>query len=517
MNPARSQGRGDGLPAPDWLRPRLALQSVGAIAGFRLRAKPEWVFARRAGFGKLMQGLSAIFAPGTGLRRSLGRACFMISLVVQLPGLALSQPQSDSATEFKPPSPRASVTPIPLPNLSLGVVIFPNGKAINLSVGSGSSAFRASNDLPGRVWLLTDRGPNIDCAETRRLIGLEYEQACAGNRSGRVHPLPGFVPSIYAADIGPDGVARINIFVPLKGKSGRPLSGRPPQGNGRYETAYGIDAKPLPPDPSGIDPEAFVRLSDGTFWIAEEFGPSLLHVAADGTVLKRLVPQGLQGDFKDADYDIVASLPSIMRFRAPNRGFESLAVSPDEKHLYVMMQGPLANPDIETFRRSRHVRLWKIARESGEIVGQYLHQVDDAASFTADQDGRERVQSRVMVSEIVALADDHLLMLERIDKHSRLYSVRLTAENRIPALFDNPDYGPGLEWMDTDQLERRGIVPMNKALVLDSEQVPGLPAKIEGVAVMSPKELVIINDNDFGVDGVRTQMFRVTLPEPLIR
>jgi hypothetical protein len=53
--------------------------------------------------------------------------------------------------------------------------------------------------------------------------------------------------------------------------------------------------------------------------------------------------------------------------------------------------------------------------------------------------------------------------------------------------------------------------------VLDSEQVPGLPAKIEGVAVMSTSELVVINDNDFGVDGVRTQMFRVTLPEPLIR
>jgi hypothetical protein len=464
-----------------------------------------------------MQGLSAKFAPGAGFQRSPRLAGLSVLLFSLFSGAAFSQPQSDAATEFKPRELRASVLPIQMPNLSLGVVIFPNGKAINLSVGSGSSAFRSPNDLPGRVWLLTDRGPNIDCAETRRLIGLDYEQACAGNRSGRVYPLQGFVPSIYAADIGADNVARINIFVPLKGKSGRPLSGRPPQGNGRYESAYGIDAKPLPPDPSGIDPEAFVRLADGTFWIAEEFGPSLLHVAADGTVLKRLVPQGLQADFKDADYDVLPSLPAIMRLRAANRGFEGLALSPDEKHLYVMMQGPLANPDIETFRRTRHVRVWKIARESGEVVGQYLHQVDDAASFTADQDGRDRVQSRVMVSEIVALGEDHLLLLERIDKHSRLYSVRLNADSRVPALFDNADYGPGLEWMETDQLERRGLVPMSKVLVLDSEQVPGLPAKIEGVAIMGPSELVVINDNEFGVDGVRTQMFRVTLPEPLIR
>lgn len=466
-----------------------------------------------------MQGLLAIFAPGAGLRRSLGLAALAALFLCQPQGTALSQSptQSDAATEFKPRDSRASVVPVQMPNLSLGVVIFPNGKAINLSVGSGSGAFRGANDLPGRVWLLTDRGPNIDCAEMRRLTGVEPEQACAGNRNGRVYPLPGFVPSIYAADVGTDNVARINVFVPLKGKSGKPLSGRPPQGNGRYESAYGIDGKPLPPDPSGIDPEAFVRLSDGTFWIAEEFGPSILHVAADGTVIKRLVPQGLQGDFKDADYDVVASLPAIMRFRAPNRGFEGLALSPDEKHLYVMMQGPLANPDVETFRRSRHVRLWKIARDSGEVVGQYLHQVDDAASFTADQDGRERIQSRVMVSEIAAIAEDQLLVLERIDKHSRLYAVSLSDENRVPALFDNPEYGPGLEWMEADQLERRGVGPMSKILVLDSEQVPGLPAKIEGLAIMGPSELMVINDNDFGIDGVRTQMFRVTLPTPLIR
>ena len=31
-----------------------------------------------------------------------------------------------------------------------------------------------------------------------------------------------------------------------------------------------------------LDPESFVRTPDGTFWIGEEFGPFLIHVAADG-------------------------------------------------------------------------------------------------------------------------------------------------------------------------------------------------------------------------------------------
>ena len=35
-----------------------------------------------------------------------------------------------------------------------------------------------------------------------------------------------------------------------------------------------------------LDPESFVRAPDGTFWVSEEFGPFLLHVAADGRVLE---------------------------------------------------------------------------------------------------------------------------------------------------------------------------------------------------------------------------------------
>ena len=41
----------------------------------------------------------------------------------------------------------------------------------------------------------------------------------------------------------------------------------------------------LAPDPGGVDPEALVRLADGTFWVGEEYGPSLLRVAADGRIL----------------------------------------------------------------------------------------------------------------------------------------------------------------------------------------------------------------------------------------
>lgn len=418
-----------------------------------------------------------------------------------------------------PAAPKPAASPIQIANLPLGVVTFPNGKAMNLSVAMGSAAYRHPGDSVGRLWLMTDRGPSVPCDDTRRLIGGEAEQLCNGDRSGRIYLLPGFAPSIYGIDISPDMVARISVFIPLKSRSGRPVSGRPnpPAAGEKLEPSFSTDGKPLPSDASGIDPEAFVKLADGSFWVAEEFGPSLLEVAPDGTILRRLVPGQVAASLKDADYEVIPSLPPVMRARMSGRGLEGLAISPDEKFLYVIMQSPLAIPDAETFKQSRNVRIWKIERQSGNVVGQYLYQLDPPAAFKGDSDGRDRPQRDVHVSELVAIGEDKLLVLERIDKTSRFFTVKLGDANRVHADFDQIDTLPSLEMLDGDALAMRGMEPLEKTLVLDSESVPSLPSRIEGVAVIAPDEMIIINDNDFAIDGVRTQMFRVTLPTPALR
>ena len=43
-----------------------------------------------------------------------------------------------------------------------------------------------------------------------------------------------------------------------------------------------------------FDPESFVRLPDGTFWVGDEYGPFLLHFSADGKLLEK--PVGLPGE-----------------------------------------------------------------------------------------------------------------------------------------------------------------------------------------------------------------------------
>lgn len=61
---------------------------------------------------------------------------------------------------------------------------------------------------------------------------------------------------------------------------------------------------------------------------------------------------------------------------------------------------------------------------------------------------------------------------------------------------------------------------------MDLAAIPGLPGKIEGVALLDPKTLVIANDNDFGVgtfdaegrlasSGVASHAITIRLPKPL--
>lgn len=71
---------------------------------------------------------------------------------------------------------------------------------------------------------------------------------------------------------------------------------------------------------------------------------------------------------------------------------------------------------------------------------------------------------------------------------------------------------------------------LRKSLVVDLGKVPGVPGKIEGVAVTGRNTLAVINDNDFGMtdgpeafdasgrlvdSGIDTSVTLLKLPRPL--
>jgi glycerophosphoryl diester phosphodiesterase len=89
-----------------------------------------------------------------------------------------------------------------------------------------------------------------------------------------------------------------------------------------------------------FDIESIVRAKDGTFWVGEEFGPFLLHFAADGTLLEKPFP--LAGAQSPQNPYLGGAQPTV----AASRGFEAMAGSADGRYLYPVLEGAyLADAD----------------------------------------------------------------------------------------------------------------------------------------------------------------------------
>jgi len=384
--------------------------------------------------------------------------------------------------------------------LRIGPYTAEGGKTLNLTVGIGSSAFRRPDDPPNMMWTLGDRGPNIACSDMKETMGVEL--TCREVKNGRIYPTPSYTPSIYRVMLLDDGTFRVTDVITLKDRDGRPLNGMPnPLRTATTEIPLDGTGKPLQQDVRGIDAEGLLVLSDGSFWIGEENAPSLAHFGADGRMIVRHVPTGTESDFAGAPYETVGSLPAILVKRQSNRGIEAVAVSPDERFLYFIMQNPLANPDTAAFQRARNTRLFKIDRATMRVVGEYVYTLDDPQSFRRDPSSK---QSDPRISEMMAVGLDRLIIDERTELTTKLYEVELTGATDIAASrWDDAATRPTLEQSD---LTTAGIVPVKKTLRFDTADHPEVVGKTEGMTLLGDGALALINDDDFGISGGRTQI-----------
>lgn len=385
--------------------------------------------------------------------------------------------------------------------LTLGSYAFEGGKTLNLTVGIGSGAFRGANDPASVFWSLGDRGPNFTCGEAKNVAGVA-PKTCSEVRNGRVYPVPAYSPSIYRVMLLDDGTFRVTDVITLKDRDGRPLNGMPnPLKVATTETPLDGTGKILQQDVHGIDAEGIVRLSDGTFWIGDENGPSMAHFSAEGRMLARHVPQGTESDYAGARYQVTGSLPAILAKRQANRGIESMAVSPDERFLYFIMQNPLANPDAAAFRQARNVRLFKIDRATMKVAGEFVYVMDNPQTFRRDP---SNVASDPRISELMAIGLDRLVVLERTEQTTKLHEIELAGATDISGTkWDDAATRPTLEQSD---VTASSIVPVKKTLRLDTADFPGIVGKTEGMVLLGDGSLAIVNDDDFGISGGRTQV-----------
>ena len=393
--------------------------------------------------------------------------------------------------------------------LDLGKITFPSGHIMHSTYGIGSAAYRRTGDDEGVFYTATDRGPNVKCGDSEKVIKRSLKEACDGVKAAKIFPLPSFSPTILTFK-AVDGKVELLEKLELKDRDGNPITGlSAPLKITNTEGAYGPDGAQLDYDAEGLDVEGLVRLADGTYWLSEEYGPSLIHVAADGRVIKRLVPAGMEADLSAAKYDVQGTLPAILAKRQLNRGAESLAVSKDEKYLYFSMQSPLANPNKKAYSGSRNVRLLKIEAESGKSVAEYVYQLDLPDTFPADNKKKKRKQNNVKISELTRVGEETFVILERISRTTKFYLIDLKdgATNIAGTKWDDVATSPSLAQSD---LAKSDIQPLKKTslLVADGGVYPG---KIEGIALMGEKDVVLVNDNDFGITGTPSTVLRVSL------
>lgn len=384
----------------------------------------------------------------------------------------------------------------PLDSLEVG-----EGSTLALDVGIGSGAFHLAGERDELIYTVTDRGPNIKTkdAEKVHLKGMD-------GKKGKIFPVPGFTPAIYAIEVGADGY-NVKQTIKLKGTDGLQISGL---SNADTEAAWDINGKELDYDPDGVDAEALVKLKDGSFWIGEEYGPSLLHVAADGRVLVRWVPEGVGGTLQGADYPVDEKLPAILRARKLNRGIESIAISPDEQFLYFALQSPLAHPDTDAYRKSVNVRVFKIDRLKEEVIGEYVYTMDEPDSFVKDNAKKKRKQSDVKISEMTSVGTDKLVVLERINKTTKFYLVDLaSATNIYGSAYDDVATRPSLEQSSIVELGSTRV--LSKKLLFSTDNGDDMPAKIEGMAHIGGNRWIMVNDNDFGIFGDKTYLVPLTM------
>jgi len=356
-------------------------------------------------------------------------------------------------------------------------------------------------DRTGTMFMaVTDRGPNKDA----KVNGNKVATFLA----------PSYSPSLVKLRRDQDGVHVVDR-IPLRLRQGTDsvtggpgVSGLP--NTSSKEAAYDADARhSLGTDPNGVDTEGIaLDPRDGSFWLCEEYGPSILHVASDGTILTRLVPQG--SDLKGVGYDVRQVLPPVLLRRKDNRGFEGVAISPEGGTVFAIMQSPLSIPNNDAGEASRSLRVVAVdVSADPRTAAMYLYQTEPASAVGA---GR---QDAIKVGDLAAVSSMRLLVTERDSggaaSYRKVYQIDLSAATDIKdmAFAQKP-----LEQMSDGDIDRAGVIPVAKRAVVDLGVMGFDHELVEGLTLVDDSTIAVINDNNFDASEP-SELMLIRLADPV--
>ncbi|MBD2315171.1 choice-of-anchor I family protein [Desertifilum sp. FACHB-1129] len=314
--------------------------------------------------------------------------------------------------------------------------------------------------------------------------GLGNTQDAQGNR---IFLIPDFQPALVRFELTPNGTLEITEQIGLKRPDGTPLTVIPNL-PGRDPDLPAVDPQgnPIPPDPLGIDAEGVVIAPDGTFWIVDEYRPSIYHFAADGTLIERYVPEGLPSEVG------TPALPADYAKRRPNRGFEAVAY--EDGKIYAFMQSPLQNP-VSTATATIRILEFDVATKT--TTGEYLYIQEDVGNAANDPSDK--------IGDAVALGNGQFLVIERDSgfgqtSQKKVFRINLNEATNLQTLPSTVlEAGETFDSLTPAQLATKNIKPVPKEIYADLTALGyDFTDKPEGLALIDEGTIAVLNDNDFG-------------------
>lgn len=230
----------------------------------------------------------------------------------------------------------------------------------------------------------------------------------------------------------------------------------------------------------GLDPEGIALTSDGNFWVSDEYFPSLNYVTKNGSIIKH--------------YTAGNGLPEIIKWRPTNRGFESIAATPNGK-VYLILESVL-DVDYKTKNIAKFLRIFEFSPDSLE-TRMFAYPYDGDVYKTSDEG------IKVKIGDIDALNNNEFLLIEQGSTKNggfRNAVFKINLKDAIDITGKKLANGKDLEYGVLDEVKQYF---MPKTKVFEARDFAWKHKKMEGVAVIDDKTIAVINDNDFGIDSLK--------------
>lgn len=306
----------------------------------------------------------------------------------------------------------------------------------SIKLGGFSGLFYNKTDKQGNIYLLaiTDRGPNGDKFKKDRKIF-------------RVFPIQEFKPQIVYLKITTDKKIEIINVADISGLSGIPLSSK------KDSVPVTKKHEKLPFDINGADTEGLVKDKKGSFWIVDEYYPSIIKLDKNLKIVKRFAPKNSE----ILNQNITYNLPSIFNDIKRNNGFESIAYDKKER-IYIFTQSNL--------KKGLNIKILVFNIKSENVEKVYDYHPD----------------KKSIVSDVVFINNSSFLSLEKTDKNHIISKVV------IP-----------------DQQKSKDVYGKKIISIQDNNSFVTNEFKMEGIAYNGKNKIFIINDNNFGIDDKNTK------------